>query len=95
VEALWTSAARVRDLLLDGADMPSSLASSLSTTTELLEGCIETAVANGINWGTRSVLVAALSHFSELGTELELLRFGRNTDEKPSGQFLDFIVMSH
>jgi hypothetical protein len=47
---------------------------------ELLEGRINTAVANGVHWGTRSSLVASLSHFPELNFELELLRSGRNVD---------------
>jgi hypothetical protein len=56
--------------VLDGANESSSLVVSLSTA----------AAANGVRWETRSVLVAALSHFSELETKLELLRSGRNTD---------------
>jgi hypothetical protein len=38
LEALWTSTALVQNLVLDGADGPSSLAASLSTLAELLEG---------------------------------------------------------
>jgi hypothetical protein len=41
---------------------------------------VTAATANGVRWETRSVLVAALSHFSELETKLELLRSGHNTD---------------
>jgi hypothetical protein len=70
---LWTLASRVRDLVLDDANRPSSLTVSLSMVAELLEGRIDTAAANGVCWGTRFVLVAALSHFSELKSELELL----------------------
>jgi hypothetical protein len=47
---------------------------------ELHEDRIDTAAANRVRWGTQSVLVAALSHFPELATELELLRSGRNVD---------------
>jgi hypothetical protein len=32
--------------------------------------------ANGVSWGTRSALVATLSHFLELDDELELLGSG-------------------
>jgi hypothetical protein len=59
--------------VLDNVDGPSSLAASLSTEVELLEGRIDAATANGVHWGTRSVLVATLSHFLELKPELELL----------------------
>jgi hypothetical protein len=41
LEALWNSAARVRDLVLELADGPSSLATSLSSAVELLEGRID------------------------------------------------------
>jgi hypothetical protein len=47
---------------------------------ELLEGRIDAVIANGVYWGTRSTLVAALSHFSELKSELELLGSGCNAD---------------
>jgi hypothetical protein len=36
--------------------------------------------ANRVRWGTRSALVAALSHFPELKSELEFLGFGQNVD---------------
>jgi hypothetical protein len=45
---------------------------------KLLEGRIDATVANGVHWGTQSALVAALSHFPELGPELELLGSGCN-----------------
>jgi hypothetical protein len=77
---------RVRDLVLYDSDRPSTLAASLSILVELLEGQIETATAtatataNGVCWGTQSALVATLSHFPELKTELELLWSKRNAD---------------
>jgi hypothetical protein len=80
LEALWTSAARVRELVLENADRSSSLVASLSAAVELLEGRVDTAAANRVRWATLLALVAALSHFSELNTELELLRSGRNAD---------------
>jgi membrane protease subunit (stomatin/prohibitin family) len=52
--------------VLDNADGPSSLIVSLSTVVVLLEGWINTAATNGVRWGTRSALVATVSHFSEL-----------------------------
>jgi hypothetical protein len=60
LEALQTSAARVQDLVLGSADEPPSLAASMSMVTELLEGRINTAVANGVRWGSCSALVAAV-----------------------------------
>jgi hypothetical protein len=74
--ALWTSAAGTQDQVLGNADGPSSPVASLSMVAELLEGRIDTAVSNGVHCGTRSMLVAALSHFPELKSELELLGSG-------------------
>jgi hypothetical protein len=74
------SAARVQDLVLDNVDMSSSLAASMSMAVELLKGWINPVAANGVHWGSRSALVAAMSNFLELKSELELLRSGRNTD---------------
>jgi hypothetical protein len=62
LEALWTLAVRVRDLVLDRADG------------------LDATVANRVHWGTQSALVAALSHFPELETDLELLGSRCNTD---------------
>jgi hypothetical protein len=70
--------ARVRDLALGNVGEPSSLGTSLSMVAELLESRINTTAANGVHWGTRSVLVAILSHLSELKTKLELLGSGQN-----------------
>jgi hypothetical protein len=47
LEALQTSTSRVRDLVLDNVDGPSSLAVAMSTAVELLEGQIDTTGANG------------------------------------------------
>jgi hypothetical protein len=80
LEALRTSAARVWDLVLDDADGSSSLDVSLSIVVELLEGRIDSTAANGVCWGTQSVLVVTLSHFLELKSELELRGFGHNRD---------------
>jgi hypothetical protein len=66
--------------VLDNADGPSSLAASLSMAVQLLEGQIDSTTANGVHWGTRSTLVAALSLFLELKFEPELLGSGRNAD---------------
>jgi hypothetical protein len=80
MEAMWTSTTLVWDLVLGNVDGPSSLAASLSMVAELFKGRIETAVANGVYWGSRSTLVAALTHFPELKSELELHGSRRNAD---------------
>jgi hypothetical protein len=46
--ALWTSAARVRDLVSDNTDGSSSLAASMSTVVELLKGQIDSVPTNGV-----------------------------------------------
>jgi hypothetical protein len=71
LEALWTLATRVQDLVLGSADGPSSLAASMSMATKLLEGWINPTAANGVYWGSRSMLVAVVTHFQKLKTELE------------------------
>jgi hypothetical protein len=76
LEALRTSDARVWDLMLDNADMSSSLAASMSTAVELLERRIDDTTTNGVRSWTRSALVAAMSHFQEPKSELELLGSG-------------------
>jgi hypothetical protein len=53
---------------------------SLPIVVEEVEGRINTTATNGVRLGTRFTLVAALSHFLELKSELELLRFGQNAD---------------
>jgi hypothetical protein len=56
------------------------LATSLSAVVELLEGWIDVVTANGVRWGTRFALVAALSPFPELEAKHELLGSGCNVD---------------
>jgi hypothetical protein len=53
---------------------------SLATVVEEVEKRINAVATNGVRWGALSALVAVLSHFPELETELELLRSGRGTD---------------
>jgi hypothetical protein len=69
---LRTSVVQVWDLLLDNIDGASSLAASLFKVVELIKGRIDTTAADGVRWGTRSVLVANLLHLPELKIELEL-----------------------
>jgi hypothetical protein len=80
LEALRTLAVRVWDLVPDNTVRPSSLAASLSMVLELLDGRINTVATNGVRSWTRSVLVAALSHFLELNSMLVLLESGRNVN---------------
>jgi hypothetical protein len=58
----------------------SSLAAFMFTATELLKGWIDITAANSVCWGSHSVLVAIVSHFLELKTELEVLGSSRSAD---------------
>jgi hypothetical protein len=80
LEALQTSTAQVQDLVLGGADGPSSLAASMSAVVKMLEGRIDAAAANGVRSRSRSALVVAVSHFLDLKTELEVLGIRHSTD---------------
>jgi hypothetical protein len=66
--------------VLGGTDGPSSLAASMSTVVELLKDCIDPAATNGVHCVSRFALVAPVSHFPELKTDLEVLGFGRIVD---------------
>jgi hypothetical protein len=63
LEAMWTLATRVWDLVLDSANGLYSLVASLSMAVELLECQIDSMATNGVHWETRSVLVAPFSIF--------------------------------
>jgi hypothetical protein len=78
LEALQTLAAWVQDLVLDNDDRSCSMAASISMVAELLKELVDAVASNGVRWGTRSTLVAALSHFPELEVELVLLGSGCN-----------------
>jgi hypothetical protein len=64
--------------VLGDVDGSSLLATSMSAVAQRLEGWIDAAATNGVCWGSHSVLVAAVMHFSELDTDLEVLRSGSN-----------------
>jgi hypothetical protein len=66
--------------VLKGYDEMPSLAASLSLAADLIKGHIDDTAANGVRWGDRLALIAALSHFPELETKLELLGSGRNAN---------------
>jgi hypothetical protein len=80
LEALWASAALVRDSVLGDTGELSSLVASLARVAEEVQNRIILAAANGVRWGTRSALIAGCSHFLELEHELELLGSGRDAD---------------
>jgi hypothetical protein len=48
LEALWSSVTRVRDLVLERANMPSSLVALLSLVVELLDVRMDVIAANGV-----------------------------------------------
>jgi hypothetical protein len=56
--------------VLGDIDGSSSLATSMSMVVEWLEGRIDAVDANGVHWGSCSVLVADVSHFPELDADL-------------------------
>jgi hypothetical protein len=66
--------------VLDNADGASSLVASMSTVVVLLEGQIDAMASNRVHWGSYSALVAAVSHFPELKSKLEVLGSGHNMD---------------
>jgi hypothetical protein len=47
---------------------------------ELHEDRIDAATTNGIRWGSCSTLVAVVSHFQELKTDLEVIKSGRSME---------------
>jgi hypothetical protein len=67
-------------MVLKGSDETSSLAASLSSVADLIEGRIDATVPNGVHWGPRLALTTALSHFPKLKPDLELLGPGHNAD---------------
>jgi hypothetical protein len=67
-------------MVLDGASGSLLWRRRCPRLAEWLKGHIDVVAANGIRWGTKSALVAALSHFPELGPELLVLGSGRNVD---------------
>jgi hypothetical protein len=79
LEDLWSSAVRVQDMVQGDVDGSSSLAMSMSTVVGQLEVWIDAASTNGVLWGSRSVLVATVSHFPELDANLKVLVSGCNT----------------
>jgi hypothetical protein len=76
LEVLRSSAAWVWDMVLGGVGRPSSLVTSMSVVVDLLGGRIDAVAANWVRWGSCSALVAAMSHFTELDFDLEVLGSG-------------------
>jgi hypothetical protein len=73
LQALWSLVAQVQGLVLDDADGPSSLSTSMYTTIERLKSRIDIAVASRVRWGSRSALAIAVSHIPKLDINLEVL----------------------
>jgi hypothetical protein len=63
LEALQYSTVWVQGLVLGDADGSSTQVMSMSVVAELLEGRIDSTASNGVHLGSRSTLVAAVSHF--------------------------------
>jgi hypothetical protein len=79
-QALWSSAVRVWDLVLEGFGEEPSLVVALSSVAYLIEGHIDAAAANEVLRWARLALATVLSHFPKLELELELLRSSNNVD---------------
>jgi hypothetical protein len=78
LEALQSSMVWVRVFVLGDADGSSNKATSLPAVAELLVGRIDTVAAKEVHWGSRSMLVAAISHFPELDVDLKVLGSSRS-----------------
>jgi hypothetical protein len=72
LQTLWSSATRIRDLVLERSDETPSLTVALSLIMERIEGRIDAAATNVVHWRAWLVLTVVLSHFAELELELEL-----------------------
>jgi hypothetical protein len=62
--------------VLGNADGLSSLAASMLKAVELLKGRIDAVTANGLRWGSHSVLVVVVSHQFPIRSEQGAARFG-------------------
>jgi hypothetical protein len=51
LRVLWSSTTQVWDLVLKGSNEMSSLAASLSSTADLIEGRVDATTTNGVHWG--------------------------------------------
>jgi hypothetical protein len=78
LEDMRSSAALVRDLVLDDVGGSSLMATSMSAVTEQLEGWIDAATTNRVCWGSHSALVVMVLLFPELDADLEVLGSGHN-----------------
>jgi hypothetical protein len=63
-----------------GSYETSSLAMSLSSPIDLIEGCVDATATNRVHWGAPLALAAALSHIPGLDLKLELLGSRYNVD---------------
>ena len=76
LEDLRAAAAWVRDLVLGASHGFSSLPAVLDSVVDVVEDRLDAMASSGVHWGTRSLLVVALSHFLELEAELGLVGSG-------------------
>jgi hypothetical protein len=79
-EALQSLASRIRDPVLERYDETPPLAVALSPSTVLIEVHVDAVAINRVHWGAWLALTTILSHFPELGSELELLGSEYNAD---------------
>jgi hypothetical protein len=78
--ALQNSATKVWDMVLKRSDEASSLVAALFSIANLIKGCVDAVVVDGVHWGAQLALTVVLSHFPELEPELLLLGSGYNAD---------------
>jgi hypothetical protein len=78
LEDLRSSVVWVQNLVLGDVSKLSLTVLSMAVVTEQLDDRIDAAAANRVCWGSHSTLVAAVLHFPDLGTDLEVLGTERN-----------------
>jgi hypothetical protein len=67
-------------MVLKRSDEASSLVAALFSIADLIKGCVDAVVVDGVHWGAQLALTVVLSHFPELEPELLLLGSGYNAD---------------
>jgi hypothetical protein len=93
-QALWNLTTRVRDLVLERSSEAPSLVVVVSSTTDLIEGCIDGVATNGVHCGAWLALTAVLSHFPDLELEFKLL--GSRYNANPTKDEMDvFWTQTH
>jgi hypothetical protein len=80
IHALSSFATQIRDLVLERTDEMPSLVVALSSTPKQIEGHIDAAATNGVQWWAWLALTTVLSHFPKLELKLELVGSRYNAD---------------